>query len=144
MCVRIIEGTRWGRVNILSNHKSFSVVVSVGSFRYIVSMANEHVDTTPAWVENSAFAAPAILGAAVGFLVGDLMHSRARRGVGITLGILGITALLPFAVDGVAGLVTGPKSKFGVKRKIQKIRDAGVGSHGEGEVEASLLEHGVM
>jgi hypothetical protein len=107
-------------------------------------MSDEHVDTTPAWVENSAVAAPVILGAAVGFLVGDLMHTSARRGFGIALGVLGVAALLPFAVDGVASLITGPKSKFGVNRKIQRIRDAGIGSHGGDEVEAGLREQGVI
>jgi len=107
-------------------------------------MADEHEDTTPVWVENSAVAAPAILGAAAGFLIGDLMHSSARRGVGVMLGLVGVAALLPFAVDGLANLVTGPKSKFGVNRKIQKIRDAAGGSHGEDEVEETLREHGVI
>lgn len=107
-------------------------------------MADEHVDTTPIWVESSALAAPAILGAAAGMLLGDLMHKNARRGVGLGLGILGIVALLPFAVDGVAALITGPRSKFGVQRKIQKIRDIGIGSPGHDEVERELLNHGVI
>ena len=107
-------------------------------------MADQHVDTTPVWVEGSALAAPVILGAAAGLLLGDLMHSNARRGVGVSLGILGVAALLPFAVDGVAGLITGPRSKFGVNRKIQKIRDIGMGSHGEDEVQHELRDQGVI
>lgn len=107
-------------------------------------MSNEHVDTKPVWVENSTMAAPVILGAAAGLLVGDLMHSNARRGVGIGLGLLGVAALLPFVVDGVADLITGPKSKYGVNRKIQKIRDIGIGSPGHDEVEAALREQGVI
>lgn len=107
-------------------------------------MADQHVDTTPVWVEGSALAAPVILGAATGLLVGDMMHSNARRGMGITLGILGIVALLPFAVDGVTGLITGPRSKLGVKRKIQKIRDIGIGSPGHDEVDDELREQGVI
>ena len=39
-----------------------------------------------------------------------------------------MAALLPFVVGGVRGLVTGPRSKVGVRRKIQRIRDAGIGS----------------
>lgn len=107
-------------------------------------MSNEHVDTKPAWVESSTLAAPVILGTAAGLLVGDLMHSNARRGLGIGLGLLGVAALLPFVVDGVADLITGPKSKYGVKRKIQKIRDIGIGSPGHDEVEAVLREQGVI
>lgn len=107
-------------------------------------MADEHVDTTPLWVEGSALAAPAILGAAAGMLVGDLMHQSARRGIGIGLGILGVAALLPFAVDGVAALITGPRSKFGVRRKIQKIRDIGIGTPIYDEVDDELREQGVV
>lgn len=107
-------------------------------------MSDQHIDTTPVWVENSATVAPVILGAAAGLLVGDLMHSNARRGLGISLGILGVAALLPFVVDGVAGLITGPKSKFGVNRKIQKIRDIGIGSPAHYDVDDDLREHGVI
>ena len=107
-------------------------------------MADEHVDTTPVWVEGSALAAPAILGAAAGLLIGDLMNGRSRRGLGIGLGILGVVALLPFAVDGVTALITGPRSKFGVRRKIQKIRDFGIGSPVEDEVDDELREQGVI
>lgn len=107
-------------------------------------MADTHVDTTPVWVEGSALAAPVILGAAAGLLVGDMVHGNARRGLGITVGLVGIVALLPFAVDGIAGLITGPRSKFGVRRKIQKIRDIGIGSPFEDEVQEELHEQGVI
>lgn len=72
------------------------------------------------------------------------MHNNARRGTGISLGILGVAALLPFVVDGVAGLITGPKSKFGVNRKIQKIRDIGIGSPAHYDVDDDLREQGVI
>ncbi len=107
-------------------------------------MSDQHVDTTPVWVEGSALAAPVILGAAAGLLIGDMMHSNARRGVGLGLGILGVVALLPFVVDGVAGLITGPRSKFGVNRKIQKIRDIGIGSPSHDDVDDVLREQGVI
>jgi len=58
-------------------------------------MADEYSETTPAWIETSALTAPALLGAAAGLLLGDLMHRGARRGVGIGLGALGIAALSP-------------------------------------------------
>lgn len=107
-------------------------------------MADAHVDTTPVWVEGSALAAPVILGAAAGLLVGDMVHGNTRRGLGVSVALIGIVALLPFAVDGIADLITGPRSKFGVRRKIQKIRDIGIGSPFEDEVEAELQEQGVI
>ena len=80
-------------------------------------MTPEHSASTPAWIETSALTAPALLGASAGLLLGEWMHRSARRGVGIGLGALGVAMLLPFVVGGVAGLVTGPKSKVGVRRK---------------------------
>ena len=53
-------------------------------------------------------------------------------------------ALEPFAVDGVADLITGHRSKFGVRRKIQKIRDIGIGSPFHDEVDEELRERGVI
>jgi|694.fasta_scaffold106020_2 hypothetical protein len=127
---------------IFSN--KFSGVVGPGENRYTHSMSDEHTDTTPAWIETSALAAPALLGAAAGLLLGDVMHRSARRGVGIGLGALGIAALLPFVVDGVAGLITGPRSKVGVRRKIQKIRDAGIGAPAYDDVDEQLREQGLI
>ena len=107
-------------------------------------MTYEHSAPTPAWIETSALTAPALLGAAAGLLLGDLMHRSARRGVGIGLGALGVALLLPFVVGGVAGLVTGPKSKLGVRRRIQGIRDAGIGSPDDDEVDEELREQGLI
>ena len=95
-------------------------------------------------METSALTSPALLGAAAGLLLGDLMHRSARRGVGIGLGALGVALLLPLVIGGVAGLVTGPKSKMGVRRKIQRIRDAGIGHPDYDEVDAELREQGVI
>lgn len=107
-------------------------------------MADEHSETTPVWIETSAHTAPALLGAAAGFLLGDLMHRGGRRGVGIGLAALGVAALLPFAFGGVKGLVTGPRSKLGVRRKIQRIRDAGIGTPDFDPVEEELREQGLL
>ena len=107
-------------------------------------MSDEHSESTPAWIETSALTAPALLGASAGLLLGDLMHRSARRGVGIGLGVLGVAALLPFAVGGVAWLVTGPKSRVGVRRKIQRIRDAGIGSPEYDEVDQELRDQGLI
>jgi hypothetical protein len=107
-------------------------------------MSDEHSESTPAWIETSALTAPALLGAAAGLLLGDLMHRRARRGVGIGLGALGVALLLPFVVGGVAGLVTGPRSRVGVRRKIQRIRDVGLGAPDCDEVDQELRAQGLI
>ena len=107
-------------------------------------MSDEHTESTPAWIETSALTAPALLGAAAGLLLGDLMHRSARRGIGIGLGVLGVACLLPFAVGGVASLVTGPRSRVGVRRKIQRIRDIGIGAPDHDEVDAELREQGLI
>jgi len=108
-------------------------------------MADAHSDTTPAWIETTALTAPALLGAAAGLLLGDMMHPRARRGIGIGIGALGIAALLPFAIDGITALVSGPRSRRGVRRKIQRIRDAGMGTRAFSEdVEVQLREQGLL
>lgn len=111
---------------------------------YGFGMPEEFGDTTPPWVENSAMAAPALLGAATGLLLSDLMHPNARRALGVGLGALGVAALLPLAIGGVRGLVTGPRSKFGVRRSIQTIRDAGIGAPDDDSVDRELREQGVI
>jgi hypothetical protein len=123
---------------------SFSSVVVKPQIDYFNTMADENCDIAPTWIENSALTAPALLGAAAGLLLGDLMHRGARRGVGIGLGALGIAALLPFVVGGVTDLVAGPRSKLGVRRKIQRIRDAGIVAPDYNEVEEQLREQGLL
>ncbi len=107
-------------------------------------MADEFRETTPGWIGTSALTAPALLGAAAGLLLGDLMHCRARRGVGIGLGVAGVAALLPFLVGGVTELVAGPRSKIGVRRKLQRIRDAGIAANVRDEVEDELRMQGLL
>jgi hypothetical protein len=108
-------------------------------------MADEYSEmNNPAWIETSALTAPALLGAAAGLLLGDLMHPSARKGLGIGIGALGIAALLPFVVGGVTGLVTGPRSKFGVRKNIQRIRDAGIVSSDYEDVDKELRNQGIL
>lgn len=113
----------------------------VGRF---ASMTDEHTQTTPAWVEKSTLAAPALLGAAAGLMLSNLMHPTARRGLGIGFGALAIVAMLPVVVGGVTSLITGPKSRVGVRRRIQRIRDAGIGAPDYDEVDAELREQGLL
>jgi hypothetical protein len=80
------------------------------------------------WTEATALAAPALLGAAAGLILGDLMNPNARRGVALGVAALGVATLLPLTVGFVIDLVNGPESKFGARRRLRKIRDAGVGA----------------
>ena len=107
-------------------------------------MSDEHKQQNPAWVENSALTAPAILGASAGLLIGDMMHGTARRGLGLGLGAVGVAMLAPYVFGSVRGLITGPRSKLGVKRRIQSIRDAGMGEADYDEVHNELREQGVV
>ena len=107
-------------------------------------MTEQQNETAPAWVENTALSAPALLGASAGLLLADLMHTNARRGVGIGLGVIGVAMAAPFLFGGIRGLITGPRSKIGVRRSIQSIRDAGIGAPGEDSVDAELREQGVI
>lgn len=107
-------------------------------------MEDDHLDLTPQWIELSAMAAPVLLGTAAGLLLSDLMHRNARRGVGLGLGALGVLAILPFVVDGVAGLVSGPRSRYGVRKKIQQIRDGGNGLPDHDGVDEELREQGLL
>jgi len=92
------------------------------------------------WQETSALAAPALLGAAAGLLLGDLMHRGARRGLALGLGALGVAALAPWLVGGIASKVNGPATERGARRRLERIRDA-AGAH---EVEDELREQGLI
>jgi hypothetical protein len=93
------------------------------------------------WTESTALAAPALLGAAAGLILGEMMHPRARRGVALGFAALGVATLLPLVVGGVVNLVNGPESKLGARRRLRKIRDAGAG---DDFIEESLSETGVI
>lgn len=86
------------------------------------------------WAETSAMVAPTLLGAAAGLIVGEMMHTTARRGVAIGLAALGVAAVMPAAVTGVVRLINGPESARGVKRRLRGIRDAGDGVDHHDEV----------
>ncbi len=79
------------------------------------------------WTENAALAAPALLGAAAGLILGEIMNSSARRGVAIGLAALGVAAIAPLAVGGVVRRVNGPETRRGMQRRLRGIRDAGDG-----------------
>lgn len=101
-------------------------------------MSYENEDPDLEWTEASAMVSPALLGAAAGLILGEVMHSNARRGVAIGLAALGVAALMPLAVSGIVHKVNGPHSPRGVRRRIRGIRDAG-----DGFVDTQLEEVGV-
>ena len=74
-------------------------------------------------VESSGDAAPALLGAAAGILLADLMHERARRPVAFSLVCLGVAALAPSLVGVVRDKVAGPETRRGTQRTLRKIRE---------------------
>lgn len=102
-----------------------------------MSFASE--ENERAWTETAALVSPALLGAAAGLIVGELMHSTARRGIAIGLAALGVAAIVPLAVGGIVNKVNGPESRRGAQRRLRGIRDAG-----DGFVEESLMRTGVM
>ncbi len=102
-----------------------------------MSYESDEADTE--WVEASAMASPALLGAAAGLILGEVMHRNARRGMAIGLAALGVAALMPLAVSGIVDRVNGPRTRRGVQRRLRGIRDAG-----DGFVEDELEETGVI
>ncbi|BDS07723.1 hypothetical protein NT6N_27630 [Oceaniferula spumae] len=78
------------------------------------------------WIETSASFAPTVLGAAAGVFIGDFIHRDSRRPVALTLAAIGACALAPTLVGTVVDLVNGPNSRYGSRRTLRRIRDAGV------------------
>lgn len=87
-------------------------------------MANEQNDKN--WVETSAAFAPAVMGAAAGVFVGDLIHRDTRRPIAFALAAIGLCAVAPALVEVVVDKVNGPKTNRGTRRTLRNIRDAGV------------------
>lgn len=82
-------------------------------------------ETTKKWTDKSSAAAPALLGAAAGIVLGDMMHRGARRPVAASLFCLGLAALAPCVASVVKQKVAGPKTRRGSQRTLESIRDAG-------------------
>ena len=94
------------------------------------------------WTDTTAMATPALLGAAAGLLLGEVMHRSARRVAAISLAALALAAIAPWAVGGIVNKVNGPQSSRGARRRLQGIRDAGVGNYTD--VEEELREQGLL
>jgi len=91
------------------------------------------------WAETTADVGSAVLGAAVGIVVGDLIKEEARKPVALVVGCIGLAAIVPAIVDGVKEVVSGPKTKRGVNRTLRSIRDAGAATRGGELVEEEEL-----
>jgi hypothetical protein len=81
---------------------------------------NPDDDGERTWTEATALAAPALLGAAAGLILGDL--------TAIGVAALGVATLLPLTIGFAIHLVNGPESKIGARRRLRKIRDAAGGA----------------
>lgn len=91
------------------------------------------------WRENTALAAPALLGAAAGLILGEVMHSGARRGFAIGFAALGVAALVPLTVGGIVNKVNGPQTRRGARRRLEGIRSVGEGFVGDELAEAGVV-----
>jgi hypothetical protein len=101
-------------------------------------MSQDHSEKN--WIETSASFGPAMLGAAAGVFLGDLMHRDSRRPVALTLAALGVAALAPSIVGLVANKVNGPGSNRGSKRTLRNIRDAGIATDDFADLEEEIGE----
>lgn len=92
-------------------------------------MTNEQSDKN--WVETSASFAPAVMGAAAGIFVGDLIHRDTRRPIAFALAAIGVCALAPALVEVVVDKINGPNTNRGTRRTLRNIRDAGADEFSE-------------
>jgi len=98
-------------------------------------MDYEHSETPRNWMDTSASAGPALLGAAAGLLIADLLHGNARRAVGVGLAAMGVAALTPKVSGSIKRKVTGPTTRRGSKRTLDSIRGAGAPPEGFGFID---------
>ncbi|MFC4994301.1 hypothetical protein [Rubritalea tangerina] len=82
-----------------------------------------HCETSKNWAEKSSAAAPALLGAAAGIFLGDMMHRGARRPVAASLFCLGVAAVAPCVAEAIKQKVAGPTTRRGSQRTLANIRD---------------------
>lgn len=77
------------------------------------------------WLDKSSTAAPALIGAAAGMVLGDMMHRNARRPLAFSLFCIGVAAIAPSVFGAVKDKVAGPQTKRGSRRTLDGIRSAG-------------------
>lgn len=86
---------------------------------------NENYDQRD-WVDTTAAFAPAVLGAAAGVFIADVLSDKARRPAGLSLACIGLAALAPALVETMVARVNGPQTRRGSQRTLQGIRDGGL------------------
>ena len=91
-------------------------------------MDYEHSESPRNWVDTSASVGPALLGAAAGLLVADLLHGNARRAVGIAAAALGVAAVTPKLSGTIKNKVAGPQTRRGSAKTLENIRGTGATS----------------
>jgi hypothetical protein len=74
--------------------------------------------------------APAAAGAGLGMLIGDSLDRSSRRAAAVTLLGIAFLAVTPLLTSLVKKRVTGPRSRRGNAKTLEKIRDGGVGEYG--------------
>ena len=94
----------------------------------------------PDWIDTTAAFAPAVLGAAAGVLISDVLSSEARRPVGLSLACIGLAALTPMLIETMMNKVNGPGTRRGSLRTLQGIRDHGLHTREINYVEDELGE----
>ena len=94
------------------------------------------------WTDNTAMVAPALMGTAVGLLLGEMMHRGARRGVALGLLALGVAALTPFTVGEIRQRIYAPGTRRGAQRRLRSFREAG--AVGFDDVDDELREQGLL
>ena len=92
------------------------------------------------WVDTTAAFAPAVLGAAAGMLVADVLDEKARKPIGLSLGCLGLAALTPLLVNVVVNKVNGPRTERGSLRTLRGIRDGSIPTRDINYLDDSVME----
>jgi hypothetical protein len=75
----------------------------------------------------------AAIGCGIGILLADKIGEKRRNTAAIGLLCLAIATTAPALVGVVVGLINGPQSKLGVRRRLRSIREDS-GLHAEEEV----------
>ncbi|MGJ8695530.1 MAG: hypothetical protein ACSHYF_04380 [Verrucomicrobiaceae bacterium] len=88
------------------------------------------------WIDTTAAFAPAVLGAAAGVLIADVLSDNARKSVGLSLACLGLAALTPALIETMMQKVNGPQTRRGSQRVLRGIRDGGIPAR-----DISFVEH---
>jgi len=76
------------------------------------------------WVDHTAAAGPAVLGAAAGMILGNIIHRGARGPLALTLLCVGTALVAPHTVQTVIDKVNSPATQRGSQRTLRSIRES--------------------